>query len=484
MRKYIKVKDRLTVLMFVCIISNILLAVFSMDYLRKMERSTETMYEEKLLSLNALYHEEKLVEFDSKMAFFQNGQAPVEEVEAYILERAEKQVNDYRKDVQRGYWLILIVCAVMVVLVMYFALSASRAVHQPAMELKKLLKLTQQGKLGHFATYNGKDELGEVMRYYNEMVHNLQQLIAVVETSANSVAVSNGKLEKSSKQTTKAAVHITTDTEQLTRTVNETAAQLIDNNEAVRKVVIHMEEIKNQIDGVEENMEKTYEESVSGSRLIAQNIGAIQQIKRVTYDATAVMDELQEKSKDIHQAVDLIESIASQTSLLALNASIEAARAGEQGKGFAVVANEVKKLAAHSIEATKVVSALVSTIQEQCEKAVFKMQETQECVADGSAATEQMAAKFETISSQVKDVTPQLRHVAHIVESVYTYTENVATASHEITLRTDENANRIAAIASGVNEQLAATEDIHTQIMSISKNTQSLLHAVSRFTTE
>lgn len=167
-----------------------------------------------------------------------------------------------------------------------------------------------------------------------------------------------------------------------------------------------------------------------------------------------------------------------------MNASIEAARAGTEGKGFAVVANEVKKLAAHSIEATKVVSVLVGTIQEHCEKAVLKMQEAQECVADGSAATEQMAAKFESISSQVKDVTPQLRQVAHIVDSVYTYTENVATASHEITLRTDENANRIAAISSGVNEQLAATEDIYTQIISISKNTQSLLHAVSRFTTQ
>lgn len=482
LRKYIKVKDRLIVLMFVCIISNILLAVFSMDYLRKMERSTEAMYEEKLLSLNALYHGEEFVAFDSKMAFFQNREASAEEVEAYILERAKKQMTDYQQDVRRGYWLILAVCAVMVLLVLYFAVGASRAVHQPAKELKKLLKLTQQGKLGHFASYNGKDELGEVMRYYNEMIHHLQQLIKVVGTSASSVAASNVQLEQSSQQTTTAAVHITNDTEQLTRAAGETAAQLMNNNEAIRQVVIHMEEMKNKIMKVEQNMERTYEESVSGSRLIAQNITAIQQIEQVTYDATAVMDELQQKSGDIHQAVDLIESIASRTSLLALNASIEAARAGSEGKGFAVVANEVKKLAAHSIEATKVVSALVSTIQEQCKKASCKMQEARGCVAEGGAATEQMAAKFELISSQVKEVTPQLKHVTHIVDAVYTYTENVAIASQEITLRTDENANRIAAIASGVNEQLIATEDIHTQIISISKNTQSLLHAVSRFT--
>ena len=75
-----------------------------------------------------------------------------------------------------------------------------------------------------------------------------------------------------------------------------------------------------------------------------------------------------------------------------------------------------------------------------------------------------------------------MKQVTQIVDAVYTYTENIAIASQEITIRTDENANRIAAIASGVNEQLIATEDIHTQIISISKNTQSLLHAVSRFT--
>ena len=82
MRKYIKVKDRLILLMIICISSNILLAVFSMDYLRKMEHNTTAMYEEKMLSLKALYDGEKLIEFDTKMEYYNNNEASREEIES------------------------------------------------------------------------------------------------------------------------------------------------------------------------------------------------------------------------------------------------------------------------------------------------------------------------------------------------------------------------------------------------------------------
>lgn len=468
-------------LMIVCVVSNILLAIFSVDYLRKMANSTETMYEEKLLSLQALYHEKPLVPFDSKMEFYEKNEAPQEEIEAYIVERAQAQLTNYKEDINRGYWLIFAVCLLMVVLVVYFAIGARNAVHKPTRELKSLLKQTQTGNLRNFAKYDGRDELGEVMRYYNDMIYDLQELIKVVNNSTQSVSQSNEQLEQSSQQTSISAVQITKETELLAHIASETAAQLIENSEAIRQVSDFMADIQTQLIEVERSMEQARQEAKLGENIVIQNVQSVQHVEKAMGNTMLVMEALQLESQNIHQAIELIEGIASQTNLLALNASIEAARAGENGKGFAVVANEVKKLANGSLEATKVVTELVHTIGQHSMNAVTQMQNANKVAQDGQIITEQMSMKFNVIAQQVEHLKPELEAVKEIVESVSQFTKEVAASSEYLTYKTDENAMRVGHIATAVEAQQSATESIHQQSMSITKNVKSLMQAVNRF---
>ena len=468
-------------LMLVCIISNMILAIFSMDYLRKMETGTERMYEEKLLNLQALYKGEELFAFDDKMTFYAKKGASDEEIEAYIIERADAQLASYQQDVKKGYWLLGIISSVMILLVIYFAMTARRAIGQPTKELKSLLKRTQQGDLTGVATYSGRDELGEVMRYYNEMIYDLRNLVGTVNTSADAVSGANEKLEISSQQTTKSAVQMSSEAEQIARIATETAAQLLDNSAAVDKVKEYMEKIAHQVEMVEQDLRVAEQEAVAGREIVQQNVATVSEMESAMESAQQMMQKLYDEAQSIDQAVELITGIADQTNLLALNASIEAARAGEHGKGFAVVAHEVKKLAVNSLDATKTVSGLVQSIQNQCTMAVTQMQKASAVTHSGNEMTEQSAKKFADIASRVECLLPELQEVVSGAIEVHTYTAEVAKSATVLTNKTDENALRVGHIASEVQKQLKATELIHQQILAISKNSRSLSNAVLRF---
>lgn len=221
--KYIKVKDRLIVLMLICIVSNIILAVFSMDYMRKMEQGTEKMYAEKLLSITLIHTMEQQLEskgdfeadlltdlkpalFDSKMDYYYNllqSEPTVEllvEVKQYVLERANAQLQTYKADIRFGYKLIICVSVVMILLVLYFSVVAAKAINKPTKQLQRLFKLAQQGDFTKVADYDARDELGETMRYYNAMMTEIRELLKVVNTSTQSATAANILLEKAQRK--------------------------------------------------------------------------------------------------------------------------------------------------------------------------------------------------------------------------------------------------------------------------------------------
>ena len=481
MRKYIKVKDRFILLMIICISSNILLAVFSMDYLRKMERHTAAMYEEKMLSLKALYDGEKLIEFDSKMEYYNNNDAPREEIESYIMERADAQLSNYEENIQNGYLLITSISIVMIIAVIIFAVLATRSIQIPTKELKRLLKYTQQGDLTHYATYEGRDELGEVVRYYNEMMADLQTLIKTVRQSAYAVNDSNNALHVSSEQTTKSAIKIKMETGHIANKMQETSVQIFENGEHVKEVANQLAIVKGQVNDVHQSMTHTHEQALSGEQLVEQNVVSIQQIETVMEQVNDVLTEFSQRTKDIYQAIDMIESIADQTNLLALNASIEAARAGEQGKGFAVVANEVKKLATQSVDATKVVTELVKQIQQRSNEISNAVQHATQCVQSGLVAAGQMEQQFFSFSKRVESVMPSLEEGVEAIDKVTDFANDVAITSDNLMQKIEDAAMRIADIAEHVENQSTVTQSVHVEVQNITKNTTVLLHSISRF---
>ncbi len=513
LKRYIQVKDRLIVLMIVCILSNCIFAIFSMDYLRKMENNTEVMYKEKLLAVNAIAGIEAAVhmgdsnqaqeiqstlksyQFDSKMEYYitdlgsaiEGGENSeiltlTQEINEYITSRAESQLNTHQQDIAFGYKLLTGVSVAMIFIILFLSIGATRSVNLPTRQLKKLLKQAQQGDFTQTAKYDSKDELGEVMLSYNQMISEVKELLKTVQRSAASVHAANDQLQAASEKTTKASIHISHDASDLTAATIKSTEQLNLNTNALQEIANGVVVIAERIDFIENNISQTVKEANAGVDYVVLNNEQMLEIEQAVKRSYDMMQILVKHSKEIEQVIQIINSIAEQTNLLALNAAIEAARAGEYGKGFSVVAGEVRKLSEQSVKSTKVIEEIIQHIQVDSKQSVQFMSSALQSVQTGIDITNQTASKFQQIVSAVNEIGPHIGEVASTINIITENTQEVANNSLHLSEVSKENAKMIEQVSASTTDQLEANKEIHDEIQKISRNIRSLTTAIKRFT--
>jgi twitching motility protein PilJ len=178
-------------------------------------------------------------------------------------------------------------------------------------------------------------------------------------------------------------------------------------------------------------------------------------IRETIQDTSKRIKRLGESSQEIGNIVELIEEIAEQTNILALNASIEASRAGEASRGFAVVADEVQKLAERSAGATKKIEVLVSTIQSDTNEAVMSMERSTTDVVGGALLAENAGAALE----EIEQVSHQIASLVHNISSSSKEQTSVAGAItknmhvlREISAKTTESTTATSSAISKLSE--------------------------------
>lgn len=157
-------------------------------------------------------------------------------------------------------------------------------------------------------------------------------------------------------------------------------------------------------------------ETINGDKRVASTISSIQAMAEQLQETAKVITQLESHSKDIGTVLDVIQSIAGQTNLLALNAAIEAARAGEQGRGFAVVADEVRALAQRTHDATKEIHSMISLLQQGTSKAVESMQHGLVAASQCISTADLAGAALQTIREAIATITDMTHHIASAVE--------------------------------------------------------------------
>ncbi len=182
----------------------------------------------------------------------------------------------------------------------------------------------------------------------------------------------------------------------------EMAGSANDQNTQIMTVKARLQDARQSTDSVNEASDLIYEESHEGESAVKEGIRVfdltykqINELGNIIDDASQSIDSLKVESDNIVNVIDVINSIAEQTNLLALNAAIEAARAGEAGRGFAVVADEVRALASRTRESTLEVSSMVNAIQSRTSNVVSTMalgkSSTEECSKQVQEAKEKLA---------------------------------------------------------------------------------------------
>jgi len=250
-----------------------------------------------------------------------------------------------------------------VLLCLVAGIYISRRITIPVKKLASEVELVANGDLTHRVKLNShRDELGDLARGFNEMVDSLRNIIANVKEYSTGLSTQSQDLSASS--------------EEVSATIDEIAVNTSQVASAAEQASYNAHDAAGKSKEISEFAEE-------GNQAVTGTVQKIKYIDSTTGDMAYKMEELRQQSTKVGQIIEVINGIAEQTNLLALNAAIEAARAGEHGRGFAVVADKVRSLAEQSGEAAKEIETIIGQIQTSVDKVNGGMVKSQEAVKEG-----------------------------------------------------------------------------------------------------
>jgi methyl-accepting chemotaxis protein len=325
-----------------------------------------------------------------------------------------------------------------------------------ASSTEKILAAMEQFADGDLTVHleeNSDDEMGKLYAGFNRSVANMRTMLEQVIESSSAVASASAEISSSTEQMAAGAQEQTSQAGEVASAVEEMTKTILENSKNASTTA----ETAKQAKHAAEQGGKVVEETVVGMKRIAE------MVKK----SAGTVQELGKSSDQIGEIISVIDDIADQTNLLALNAAIEAARAGEQGRGFAVVADEVRKLAERTTKATKEIAGMIKKIQEDTRGAVSSMEEGTRQVDEGI----QLADK----------AGEALREIVEISQKVTDMVTQIAAASEEQSSASEQISKNVEAISAVTQETAQGTQQIARAAEDLNRLTENLQQLVSRF---
>ncbi|GIN90003.1 hypothetical protein J22TS1_10540 [Siminovitchia terrae] len=333
---------------------------------------------------------------------------------------AENENMDSRKTYTMVKAITLFNITLTFILCIFFGFLISRVISKPLNRVVRLVEKVADGDLTETTDIQTRDEIGVLAQSVNRMVVNLREMIQKILNAAENLSASSEQVSASTVEIASASANQAN----AAQTMNELFAELSDTIHSVAKNTEQAAKLANETIKIAQDGEKVVLSSVEGANVVSGQ-----------------MANLEQNSNRIGEIIEVIDDIADQTNLLALNAAIEAARAGEQGKGFAVVADEVRKLAERSGQATKQITSIIKEMQDNTELSVTSVQE-------GLFYTQKSGDAFERIIKMVKDTGHKVTEIAGASEQqaaqsseVLHFIENISAATEEATASSEETAS-------------------------------------------
>jgi methyl-accepting chemotaxis protein len=292
------------------------------------------------------------------------------------------------------------------------------------------------------------DEVGEIAKSYNDIIATLRQTIADVQEASKSVTSKASNSEN-------ALNALSQETQQQMQTVAQALQQ-------VQELVIAHQKIGERAKQAEANVSLATQTLQLGDEAMDRTVLGMSSIREAVAETAKKVKRLGEASQKISRVVNLINGFATQTNLLAMNASIEAAKAGEEGQGFAVVAEEVRTLAQQSAAATAEIEQVVEEIQRQTNEVVASMESGTEQVVNGTQLVEDSRSQL----NQIAEVSMQIHYlIRDISQGVSGQTENSAVVRQTV--------QQVAQMLNNTSNQTQHVADSFAQLIQMAADLQS-----------
>jgi twitching motility protein PilJ len=284
--------------------------------------------------------------------------------------------------------------------------------------------------------------------------------IAELRSLVENVASSSAKVTGSADATRATSL-------QLAESAEHQAQEIAGASAAINEMAITIDQVSSNSAESAAVAERSVSIAKNGALLVRNTIDGMDTIREQIQDTAKRIKRLGESSQEIGDIVSLINEIADQTNILALNAAIQAAMAGEAGRGFAVVADEVQRLAERSATATKQIAGLVKTIQTDTNEAVNSMEQTTAEVVKGA----ELANSAGTALEEIESVSTNL---AELIQDISEAAKHQATTSAHIS-------NTMNVIQEITSQTLSGTNDTATSIGELAGMAVEMKDSVSGF---
>ena len=342
-----------------------------------------------------------------------------------------------------------------------------------------------EGDLTKRVNISSHDEIGELSKWFNKFINNQMTVIRRIEKASNDTQNSSHYLSDLAEDVKYSVGTI----ESSVKTIVKTSSKQSDLfNETQDKLAVISNSVKDMSRLTNEVKEKSQItnskafQSREATEEVVEKINKLDEVMKKTIDS---IDILQKSNNEIHDVVQMIESISKQTHLLAINASIESQRAGEAGRGFGVVAKEISILAERSREAAISISSIISHVREETESTIVNVQEINQKSKEGNEAVKKSVESFKEIQQGIFEVSSKVDSISDIVglqaKELDAISEETKKLGDEMGEEIENSSNLSTNSINLIEEILRKTTQVESSSKILSNSSENLQEIVSSF---
>ncbi|WP_165310855.1 methyl-accepting chemotaxis protein [Vibrio ziniensis] len=368
-----------------------------------------------------------------------------------LIETLSKQIESISETYQmqaeqvgtQTQWSVLVACAVLAVITISIFIMLSVSLTRSLTQTKAVMERLSQGDLSQRMpiSNNPNDEFNQLALAINQSCEHLGELVKAVQRRSEALSGDAAQLNSGVDDLVNGQSDVLGQTQLLAS--------------ATEEVSVTTQEVSNSLAFVSDVSKSSTEAAENGSKIIAAAIGSLEDVGKILSSATDNIQQLEEASTKVDSVMDIINSIAEQTNLLALNAAIEAARAGEQGRGFAVVADEVRSLAVRTVSAVTEISSTIETMKKESAEVIQKFGQSGQTMLVGQQRGHEAMKALTQITDKAGEAAHQTEIIVSSIKELATTSQSMADSMTQISVAMKE--------LEGNNEQLRSISRVVDQ---------------------